>query len=131
MTGTAPAKPHEASEAVDGAVVSVLRRTVEVDPADPVFAGHYPGFPILPGAFVVEMVHATVVAEHRATVTFPIAVERAKFHRPVEPGTGLRIEASLRRDGGDLVATATVSTRSGLVAEIRMRYATRTAGGGR
>jgi 3-hydroxyacyl-[acyl-carrier-protein] dehydratase len=101
-----------------------VARTVEFDHADPAFAGHYPGFPVLPGVQLIETVHAMVTAARRAELTFPVAVERAKFHQPVRPGTVLRVEAALSYDGTSIVAVATVSAKSGPVAEIRMRYAT-------
>ena len=62
-----------------------------VDPEDPVFAGHYPGFPILPGLFVVEHVHAAV--RDRLPGKRVSAVQRAKFLRPVFPGDTLSITA--------------------------------------
>ena len=115
MTGTA---------APDGETGLTIVRTVEFGHADPVFAGHYPGFPVLPGVQLIETVHAMVTGMRRAELTFPMAVERAKFHQPVRPGTVLRVETALSYDRADIVVVATVSAKSGAVAEIRMRYAT-------
>ena len=53
-TGTAP----------DPVLVAV---EVDVDVNDPVFAGHYPGFPILPGLFLVEHVN-TAYRDHVAAL---------------------------------------------------------------
>jgi len=106
-----------------------VARTIHVDPADPVFTGHYPGFPVLPGLFIVEHVHQTVAAVPGARGLRAVELERAKFVRPVFPGDELHIEAVLSGSApgstGGLHCTATVSTNSGVVAEIRLRYAAR------
>lgn len=101
-----------------------VSRTVHIDPTDPVFAGHYPGFPILPGLFLVEYVHETVAGGARAA-----ALDTVRFLRPVFPGDELRIEATLTCCGDEQRCVATVSSRSGVVAEIRSRYPARPAGG--
>jgi 3-hydroxyacyl-[acyl-carrier-protein] dehydratase len=94
--------------------------TVQVDPADPVFAGHYPGFPILPGLFVVEHVHAAV--RSRLPGLRVTALQRAKFLKPVFPGDSLTIDTTVTEDGDGVRVAAVVSTASGPVAEIRLRY---------
>jgi len=94
--------------------------TVLIDGADPVFAGHYPGFPILPGVFVVEHVHSAVRdALPGLRVT---ALERAKFLRPVFPGDELTIETTLIDDADGVRCAAVVSCGADKVAEIRLRY---------
>jgi 3-hydroxyacyl-[acyl-carrier-protein] dehydratase len=53
-------------------------------PEDPVFQGHFPGHPILPGLFQLEM--ARMAAEW--TLQCPLAVHqisKAKFQRPIRP----------------------------------------------
>jgi 3-hydroxyacyl-[acyl-carrier-protein] dehydratase len=87
--------------------------TVRVDPADPVFAGHYPGCPVLPGLYVLDHVDQVVAAGR------VVALDRAKFLRPVRPGDELRINATIGADG---TCVATVHTKSGQVAEFRLRY---------
>ncbi|WNV88581.1 hypothetical protein [Umezawaea sp. Da 62-37] len=94
---------------------------VFVDPADPVFAGHYPGFPILPGLFVVQHVHEAV--RDRLPGMRVSAVRRAKFLSPVFPGDSLLIAADLTDDGDDgVLVSAVVSTDSGPVVEVKLRY---------
>lgn len=94
--------------------------TILIDEEDPVFAGHYPGFPILPGVFVVEHVHATVRGALPGLRV--VALERARFLRPVFPGDELTIETTLIDDGDDVRCTAVVSCALAKVAEIRLRY---------
>jgi 3-hydroxyacyl-[acyl-carrier-protein] dehydratase len=115
---------------VRGAIVEVVetlgdtvRSRIEIDRADPVFDGHYPGFPILPGLFVVEYVHATVLAA-LAGRRRAVAVDRVRFLRPVYPGDTVTITATLTETDGGLLCAAVAATDSGQVAEVRLRYAT-------
>jgi 3-hydroxyacyl-[acyl-carrier-protein] dehydratase len=79
-----------------------------VDPANPVFAGHFPAKPILPGVFLIEAVAQTagvmlgsatpevpakeVSAKSDGGVALLAAVNRFKFLKPVTPGQTLRVE---------------------------------------
>ena len=73
-----------------------------VDPANPVFAGHFPDKPILPGVFLIEAVAQTagvmlgsaaqVAAGNKGGVALLAAVNRFKFLKPVTPGQELRVE---------------------------------------
>ncbi|OLR91929.1 hotdog family protein [Actinokineospora bangkokensis] len=93
------------------------------DPADPVFTGHYPGFPILPGLFLVQHVHRAATAHPAVAGLRLVELERVRFRRPVYPGdtaeAALVFEAA---GGGDLVCTAEVAVRGQRVAGIRLRY---------
>lgn len=88
--------------------------TIVVDAADPVFEGHYPGFPVFPGLFLLDRV-ATLVRPAGARL---VGLERAKFTRPVRPGDALAVSAAF--DG--LRCAVTVSGPGGAVAEFRLRY---------
>jgi 3-hydroxyacyl-[acyl-carrier-protein] dehydratase len=85
-----------------------------VDPADPIFAGHFPAKPILPGVFLIEAVAQTAgvmmgSAAHQAAdksregVALLAAVNRFKFLKPVTPGQELRIETKKLTEVGQLV----------------------------
>jgi len=72
-----------------------------VDPANPIFAGHFPAKPILPGIFLIEAVAQTAgvmlgsaqaAVERAGGVALLAAVNRFKFLKPVTPGQELRIE---------------------------------------
>jgi 3-hydroxyacyl-[acyl-carrier-protein] dehydratase len=73
-----------------------------VDQANPVFAGHFPAKPILPGIFLIEAVAqtagvmlgstATAAAVSAGGVALLAAVNRFKFLKPVTPGQELRVE---------------------------------------
>lgn len=99
-----------------------------VDPADPFFAGHFPGKPILPGVFLIEAVAQTAgvmlgsVAPHGATgakerLALLAAVNRFKFLKPVSPGQTLLIETKKLTDAGKLaLITGTVYVDGEIVA---------------
>ena len=72
---------------------------------DPVFAGHFPNRPLLPGIFQLEM--ARVAAE--SVLDCPLAVReisRAKFQRPILPDETVRLELKLSETGGEVQARA-------------------------
>ena len=88
-----------------------------VDPEDPVFAGHFPAKPILPGVLLIEAVAQTAgvmlgsVAPQGATsagegvggrLALLAAVNRFKFFKPVAPGQELRIETKKLTDAGKM-----------------------------
>jgi 3-hydroxyacyl-[acyl-carrier-protein] dehydratase len=82
-----------------------------VDPANPIFAGHFPAKPILPGVLLIEAVAQTAGvmlgsaapqadAGARAGVALLGAVNRFKFLKPVTPGQELRIETKKMTEAG-------------------------------
>ena len=84
-----------------------------VDPADPIFAGHFPANPILPGVLLIEAVAQTAGVMMGSAVPqtgageppLLAAVNRFKFLKPVKPGQELRIETKkLTEVGAGVVA---------------------------
>ncbi len=81
-----------------------------VDPADPIFAGHFPAKPILPGVLLIEAVAQTAgvmlgsAGQQGAGkgVALLAAVNRFKFLKPVGPGQELRIETKRLTEVGKL-----------------------------
>jgi 3-hydroxyacyl-[acyl-carrier-protein] dehydratase len=81
-----------------------------VDPADPIFAGHFPAKPILPGVLLIEAVAQTAGVmlgsdSQQGTgggVGLLAAVNRFKFLKPVSPGQELRIETKKLTEVGKM-----------------------------
>jgi 3-hydroxyacyl-[acyl-carrier-protein] dehydratase len=80
-----------------------------VDAGNPVFQGHFPARPILPGVLMIEavaqtaavMMGAAIPAEAMGTALLA-AVNRFKFFKPVGPGTALRIETTKLTQAGTM-----------------------------
>ena len=68
----------------------------------PFFPGHFPGHPVMPGVLIVEamaqvagiMAYLASDEDTRKKVSYFIAIDNAKFRKPVQPGDQLRIEVS-------------------------------------
>ena len=78
-----------------------------VDPANPVFAGHFPAKPILPGVLLIEAVAQTAgvmlgsaAPQGAGELALLAAVNRFKFFKSVTPGQELRIETRKLADAG-------------------------------
>ena len=67
---------------------------------EPFFPGHFPGHPVMPGVLIVEamaqvagiMAYLASDEETRKKVSYFMAIDSAKFRKPVMPGDQLRIE---------------------------------------
>src|SRR6476661_4350201 len=73
---------------------------------EPFFAGHFPGFPVMPGVLIVEaiaQVGAVAVLgmpENKGKLAFFAGLDEVRFKRQVVPGDILRIEVTLTRVRG-------------------------------
>jgi 3-hydroxyacyl-[acyl-carrier-protein] dehydratase len=110
----------DAVEALDLAAGTIRTRSVLPD-ASPVFDGHFPHWPILPGVMMLEaMNHAAgflVYWRHQNTrFVFLGSIKRAKFRRFVKPGTTLTTEARLTHEGSGFCILETTLTAEGDVA---------------
>lgn len=73
-----------------------------------VFAGHFPGNPILPGVFQLEM--ARVAAEAAAGIPLTVReMVKAKFRRPIRPDETIRVEVRLVGPPDSIQARAVLS----------------------
>ncbi|MDQ2664025.1 MAG: 3-hydroxyacyl-ACP dehydratase FabZ [Candidatus Eremiobacteraeota bacterium] len=84
---------------------------------EPVFTGHFPGNPLLPGVYMIEalaQLGGCVVlepGEFSRKTPYLAGIDRAKFRRPVVPGDCLMMEVKLvkhKRNIGWVVAEAKV-----------------------
>jgi len=77
----------------------------------PIFTGHFPGYPILPGVVQIEMIAqassfiCVLANEDPFQLSMDVAlmsVQSAKFRRPVLPGMNLNIKATCTRSRGQI-----------------------------
>jgi beta-hydroxyacyl-ACP dehydratase FabZ len=84
-----------------------------VDPTDPIFGGHFPSKPILPGVLLIEAVAQTAgvmlgsaaprgAGSRGGQLALLAAVNRFKFFKPVAPGQELRIETRKLTEAGTM-----------------------------
>jgi len=72
---------------------------------DPVFAGHFPGYPILPGVFQLEMVRAAAESVLNCPLNIR-EIRKSKFQRPILPEEVMRVELKLTEKEGTIEARA-------------------------
>jgi len=87
-----------------------LRITSRVPTESPVFEGHFPTYPILPGVMLLEIMNHASGYLHMArngVTRLPLftAVKKAKFRKFISPGTVLEATADLLHDGSGFGVT--------------------------
>ncbi|MCA2215091.1 3-hydroxyacyl-ACP dehydratase FabZ family protein [Jidongwangia harbinensis] len=96
---------------------------VRLDPGDPAFTGHYPGFPVLPGVLALEYAGAALRAARPDRAWELREIANARFRRPIRPGDVLTISLSLADAGDRMAVQAQLSTEHGPAADLRLEYA--------
>ena len=98
-----------------------IRVTSTLPEKSPVFEGHFPKFPILPGVMMLEIMnHAAGYLLYRRfekkRFVFLGGVKRAKFRRMVKPGTRLDVRGTITYDGSGFFIAETSLMADGEVA---------------
>jgi len=107
-----------------------LKARSVVPGASPVFEGHFPGMPLVPGVLLIEtMAQASgflvlAVTDFNA-MPFLMSVDGAKMRSFVEPGAVLEIEAHLEHDGsGFAVTKAKISSAGKKICDAQLKLRT-------
>jgi 3-hydroxyacyl-[acyl-carrier-protein] dehydratase len=103
-----------------------------------VFQGHFPGKPILPGVLILEamaqlggILLLMEIPDRESKLLYFVAVDDARFRRPVVPGEQLRMEATVvswRGTFGKLRVTAMVDSELAAEATLMCKMVDREPG---
>jgi hypothetical protein len=98
---------------------SAASGVVRYPAALPVFAGHFPGRPLVPGVYVLATL-AEVAAQALARPLTLRAIERAKWSAPAYPDQDLIVAVGWRPVEGWLRLDGTVTGPTGICATCRL-----------
>jgi 3-hydroxyacyl-[acyl-carrier-protein] dehydratase len=114
------------------AALDLAARTITVDctlpQESPIFEGHFPGYPILPGVLMIETIAQAggwlVMAGLRfRQMAFLAKVSEAKMRSFLTPGQVIQVEATQEHDGsGYAVLSGRIRSGGKLVAEAGITY---------
>uniref|UniRef100_UPI003FEEB4D5 3-hydroxyacyl-ACP dehydratase FabZ n=1 Tax=Roseburia sp. TaxID=2049040 RepID=UPI003FEEB4D5 len=89
--------------------------------AEPYFAGHFPGEPVMPGVLIIEALAQTgAVAilgleENRGKTAYFAGINSAKFKQKVVPGDVLTLETEIIRQKGPIGVGKAVASVDGKI----------------
>ena len=95
---------------------------------EPFFLGHFPDFPVMPGVLIVEAMAQTAgvlvlksLGGRGDKLVLLVAIENARFRKPVVPGDTLRMEMKVLKRKVSVAKMAGIATVDGVtVAEVEV-----------
>jgi 3-hydroxyacyl-[acyl-carrier-protein] dehydratase len=75
---------------------------------EPFFAGHFPGHPVMPGVLILEalaqaaalLAKGSMIEEPGDKVTYLMAIDNARFRKPVFPGDRIELHVEVVKRKG-------------------------------
>lgn len=106
-----------------------VKAELDVDPALPLFEGHFPDYPVLPGVIIMEALAQAasfsilVAREAQGTLGFFAGIDKAKFRNQVRPGDTLTLEAQIVKSSSRMcVAEVKASVGDTVCATATQKY---------
>ena len=113
--------------ALDRTAGTIVARAA-VPAESPVFEGHFPGRPLVPGVLLTETMaqasgYLLLALRDFSQMPFLMGVDRARFRDFVAPGAELEITAELEHEGsGYAVTKARISSGTKRIADAGLRF---------
>ena len=107
-------------------------RTIAIDctlpEQSPIFEGHFPGYPIMPGVLMIETIAQAggwlvMAGQHFRQMAFLAKVSEAKMRSFLAPGQAIRVQATQDHDGsGYAIVSGRILSAGKLVCEATITY---------
>ena len=94
---------------------------LDVDPDLPLFAGHFPGKPVLPGVIVMEALAQAscccimAASRYAGALGLFAGMDKVRFRQQVLPGQVLQLEATIVKSGSRMCVADVVASVDGCV----------------
>lgn len=101
--------------------VSVVAE-LDVDPSLPLFEGHFPEHPVLPGVILMEALAQAASfcvlldGDRAGSIGFLTGIDKAKFRRQVKPGDTVALDARIVKSSSRMCVAEVKATVDGEVA---------------